>query len=164
MADSSHESTPLLKTKFNEGQAVVSADGNWMAYTSDESGRLEVYVQPLPPTGARWQISTGGGRQPRWRRDNREIFYLSPSSALMSAAVQQVGGDLRVDTPKQLFQTRVGIQPGDLNPGADVSQFGVSPDGQRFLLLNLSATADSEPLTVVLNWPSLLRAPGTQGR
>ena len=158
-----HEPTPLLKTKFNEGQAVLSADGKWMAYTSDESGRLEVYVQTIPATGERWQVSTGGGRQPRWRHDGRELFFLSPSAAIMSVATQPSAGGFHVDPPKQLFQTRVGIQPDDLNPGADVSQFGVSPDGQRFLVFNLSATADTEPLTVVLNWPALLKQPKTSG-
>ncbi len=91
----------------------------------------------------------------------RELFFLSPAAAIMSVATQPSAGGFHVDPPKQQFQTRVGIQPDDLNPAADVSQFGVSPDGQRFLVFNLSATADTEPLTVVLNWPALLERPAT---
>src|SRR4029077_15422640 len=69
---------PFLQTKFNEGAGQFSPDGRWVAYQSDESGKYEVYVAPFPGPAGKWQISTAGGTNPRWRRDGTEIFYMAP--------------------------------------------------------------------------------------
>src|SRR5262249_57200415 len=83
---------PLLQTRFNESLAVFASDGKWIAYVSDESGRPEVYVQTFPVSTAKWRISTAGGSQPRWRRDGKEIFYVSPDHRLMAVPVKGGGG------------------------------------------------------------------------
>ena len=79
---------PYLQTQFRENQGQFSPDGHWVAYTSDESGRLEVYVQPFPAAGGKWQISTNGGENPKWRRDGKELFYLGLDRRLMAVEVK----------------------------------------------------------------------------
>ena len=80
---------PLLATPFSETQAQLSPDGRWLAYASDESGTSEVYVQPFPSSGGKWQISSGGGRQPRWRHDGKELFFLTAGGGeLMGTDIQ----------------------------------------------------------------------------
>lgn len=78
------KSWPFLQTKFNEAEAKFSPDGRWVAYSSDESGRPEVYVQPFPGPGGKWQISTDGGGAPEWARNGRELFYVSLAGKLIS--------------------------------------------------------------------------------
>jgi Tol biopolymer transport system component len=77
----------LLATEFEESNGQFSPDGRWFAYTSTESGRTEVYVQTFPVSGGKWLVSTGGGSQPRWRRDGKELFYIAPDKQLMSVKV-----------------------------------------------------------------------------
>jgi Tol biopolymer transport system component len=85
---------PLLRTAFNEEQASISPDGRWFAYTADESGRDEVDAQPFPPAGGvKWQISSGGGGDARWRADGAELFYIADDRRLISVAIK--GGGLR---------------------------------------------------------------------
>ncbi|MCA1660594.1 MAG: hypothetical protein LC642_08695, partial [Verrucomicrobiaceae bacterium] len=79
---------PFLQTEFNEQAAQFSPDGKWIAYSSDESGAPEVYVQTFPASGGRWRVSTDGGRQPRWRRDGRELFYITADGKLMAVDVK----------------------------------------------------------------------------
>ncbi len=92
--------TPVLRDRFTEILAEVSPDGRWLAYDSNRSGRVEVYVQPYPITdSARWQVSTAGGRNPAWARDGRELFYMTPDNALMSVAVRAAGSTWRAGQP-----------------------------------------------------------------
>ncbi len=79
---------PYLQTEFNEQQAKFSPDGRWVAYDSDESTRPEVYVQPYPPTGAKWMISKNGGAHPMWRRDGKELFHLATGRNMMAVDVK----------------------------------------------------------------------------
>ena len=81
------EPIPVVKTEFEERDGQFSPDGRWIAYTSNASGRVEVYVQPFPGPGGKWQISTAGGTEPRWRRDGRELFYLASDGALDGTAI-----------------------------------------------------------------------------
>ena len=149
------EPVPLLKSTFNEAHGRLSPDGRWLAYTSDESGKNEVYVQDFPTSGAKWPLSTGGGSFPRWRRDGRELFYLAADQKLMAVAVS---GDatFHAAEPKALFEMR-GISLNRLR-----YPYAVTADGQRFLV-NLPVGQDtSSPITVVLNWQSGLAARETR--
>lgn len=132
---------PYLETRFSEFYGLFSPDGRWVAYTSNESGRTEVYVAAFPGAGGKRQISTAGGSFPRWRRDGREIFYLDPTNRLMAATVNGQGARFEVASVTALFETRsLGNSPYD-----------VSPDGQRFLIISASDAASAAGITVVVN-------------
>jgi len=133
-----------VNTQFRELDGQFSPDGRWIAYSSNESGRSEVYVAPFPGPGGKWQISTAGGNLTRWRRDGSEIFYLGLDAKLMVAAVNGRGSDFQVGAVKALFEVRpvLGLR----------YPYAVSPDGQRFLINSLPAEGDAAPITVVLNW------------
>ena len=100
------QSVPLLNTEFSEIECQFSPDGKWLLYSSNESGRYEVYVQPFPPSGEKWRISTEGGTNARWRSDGKEIFYLAPDRTLMSVPVRADGGRFEPSSPRVLFKTR----------------------------------------------------------
>jgi Tol biopolymer transport system component len=139
---------PLIEAPFREMEPHFSPDGRWMAYVSDESGRNEVYVTPFPGPGRKWQISTGGGVQPRWRRDGREMFYLAHNNDLVSVEVNARGDTFEVGASKVLFPTlplRVG------------NAYDVTDDGQRFLVNLLQQEQSPEPMTLVVNWPAALK-------
>jgi Tol biopolymer transport system component len=136
--------TTFLSTPFIEVEPQLSADQRWLAYTSDESGSLEVYVRSFPAGDGKWQVSTAGGRQPRWRRDGQELFYVAPDGTLMSVPIA-AGSPFTAGLPTALFRMSVP----DLAPqfGRD---FAVSHDGQRFLV-NWAAEQRAHA-TVVVNW------------
>ena len=142
---------PYLQTTFNEDYAKFSPNGRFIAYSSDESGRNEVYVQTFPVSGRKWQISVGGGAQPRWRRDGKELFYISPERKLIAVEVKSDTPTLEVGSPKMLFQTRLPGYPGPRN------NYDASADGQRFLMNNLLGDISSNPITVVINWTADLQ-------
>jgi len=139
---------PFRETPFNETFGRFSPDGRWIAYASPESGRNEVYVTRFPGPGGKWQLSAAGGTQPRWRRDGKEVFYLSPDNRLMSAEVNAAGSAFEVGAMRSLFATQAG------GPG---SVYDVSPDGQRFLVNTLVEEAAAAPITLVVNWPAALK-------
>ena len=141
---------PFLDTnvKYVVLFAQFSPDGRWVAYSSTESGRTEIYVAPFPGPGGKWQISTAGGSSPRWRRDGAEIFYLAPDNKLMAAALNGKGSSFEVGAVRPLFQT---------NSIGSISAFAVSADGQRFLINTASEQSASAPITVVLNWTAGLK-------
>ncbi len=138
---------PYLESEFIESHAQFSPDGRWVAYTSDESGRAEVYVQSFPISGGKWQISTTGGDQPQWRGDGKELFYIAQDRNLMAVTI---GGDATLDAgrPTVLFQTTVPIT----GISDDRNNYVPTQDGQRFLMNNLADIANSQPMTLVLNW------------
>jgi Tol biopolymer transport system component len=138
---------PLLQTPFNEAEAQISPDGRWLAYTSDEPGRPEVYVAPLPAMNERWQVSTEGGRRPTWRRDQKELFFVAADRTLMSAEIA-VGPVFRAAAPRALFQTRIVNSPF---PGFR-SLYVPDAAGQRFLVVTEPESFTSPPITVVLDW------------
>jgi Tol biopolymer transport system component/predicted Ser/Thr protein kinase len=145
---------PVLKTTFNETLAALSPDGRWIAYQSDESGRFEIYVQPFPLTGGKWQISAGGGGQVRWRQDGQELFYLGPDRKLMAVGVRADGGNFRPGVPKALFDTRASLSGGT---GTVWYPYAVLNNGQRFLVSTATKEAEATPMTVVVNWTAALR-------
>jgi len=133
---------PLLQTDANEAAAVLSPDGQWVAYTSDESGRYEVYVQSFPAGGGKRQISTAGGLGPRWA--GNELFYHAPDGKLMAITVKS-GTGFEASAPVPLFEFRPG---GNLI----TPYYVVTKDGQKFLLSTIVDTEAAAPLTVVINW------------
>jgi Tol biopolymer transport system component len=142
----------FLQTKFEETQPRFAPDGKWIAYVSNDSGRDEVYVQTFPTPGSKRQVSVGGGRQPSWRDDGKELFYLSPDRKLMAAPIS-TGQTLEAGTPQVLFQTPFNLPV--LSASASY-QYDVAPGGQRFLMLVPPGDA-TVPITVVLNWTAGLK-------
>ncbi|MGH9794017.1 MAG: hypothetical protein ACRD5G_04515, partial [Candidatus Acidiferrales bacterium] len=136
---------PFLEAQFRQRQPHFSPDGRWLAYISDESGRNEVYVTPFPSPGRKWQISTNGGEQPRWRRDGKEIFYLDYSNNIVAVQVAASGDTFDVGAPKALFQAL---------PMRRGNAYDVTGDGQRFLVNLILQQQSSEPMTLVINWPA----------
>jgi Tol biopolymer transport system component len=147
---------PVRITPFNEGLARFSpvkiGGRQWVSYTSDESGRFEVYVTSFSGLQEKYLISKGGGTQAVWRKDGKELFYLAPGGTLMSV---NITGATPIDTgvPTALFQTRMNVDVGPFGPPG--WRYDVSADGQRFLV-NQDVTPSDTPaaLTIVLNWPS----------
>ncbi len=132
----------IIQTRFTEAYPDFSPDGRWLAYVSDASGRNEVYVQAMPPTASKWQISTAGGDKPRWRADGRELYYIAPDRKMVAVPVR-TGPPFEPGVAVPLFDTNVtGFYPYD-----------VSADG-RFLLNTVGdvAAPTSSPVTIVLNW------------
>ncbi|MDE3188661.1 MAG: serine/threonine-protein kinase [Acidobacteriota bacterium] len=142
---------PYLDSSFAEGQATFSPNGRYIAYFSTETGRPEIYVQTFPQHLGKWQISTAGGGEPMWRGDGKELFYVSPTGEMMSVDVATGSGEFHASPPKLLFQQRRA------NPGVWRNIDAVSPDGQRFLMLVPESQASSSPITVVVNWPAVLK-------
>jgi hypothetical protein len=133
---------PVVNTPAYEGGPVFSPDGLLMAYTSDESGQMEVYLRPFPGPNKRRQVSTQGGTQPLWSRNGRQIFYRA-GDKLMVVDLSSVG-DLTLSQPRQLFEQRYVFQ------NISIANYDVSPDGQRFLMVKDEAGAGR--LYVVHNW------------
>jgi len=142
---------PFLQSEFNEKQGRLSPDGRWMAYASDETGRYEVYVQPFPATGGKWQISTGGGDQPSWRRDGKELFFVGEGQKLIAVGVDATSSTFRHTPPRELFRIRSGASVWTRN------QYAVTADGQRFLVNTSVESSGASPITVVINWGAGLR-------
>jgi len=145
-----------LKTEFDEGQAQFSPDGRFIAYRSDASGRNEIYVQPFPTASdGRWTISEGGGSQPRWRSDGKELFYISADSKVVAVGVS-TNPTFQAGPRKVLFQAP--IWGGGMTRQA--LRYDVTPDGKRFLINTVPTDAVAtlaQPITVVLNWTALLK-------
>jgi Tol biopolymer transport system component/predicted Ser/Thr protein kinase len=137
---------PFLRTRFDEVEPRFSPDGRWLAYVSNESGRFEIYVQPYPGPGGKWQISTEGGIDPVWNPNGRELFYGSGDKMMVVDIAAQPG--FAAGKPRMLFEGRYERAP------VPVANYDVSPDGQRFLMLKPSEQAQAAPtqINVVLNW------------
>jgi Tol biopolymer transport system component len=148
-----HKPTPYLQTESNETHARFSPDGRWVAYASDESGRSEVYVQSFPATGGKWQISSGGGDQPQWRRDGKELFFVAADGKLMAAEVNPGASTFQAGVPQPLM----GLHVPTIGITSIRNYYLVAADGKRFLIVNSMDDAASFPITVILNWPSLLK-------
>jgi dipeptidyl aminopeptidase/acylaminoacyl peptidase len=144
---------PALHTIFNETQGQFSPDGRWMAYTSDETGTPEVYVQSFPATGAKWQVSSGSGSDPKWRHDGRELFYIAADGTLMAASVNGSAGTFEAGSPQSLFQTHRAATRG---PHLFTS-YTPDADGRRFLVNALAGDVRPAPITIVLNWRAGLK-------
>jgi hypothetical protein len=137
---------PYLQTEFNEGFARLSPNGQWLAYTSDESKRGEIYVQTFPTPGGKWQVSTNGGTRSVWSRDGKELYFIGADGKLMAVEVAS-GAKFHVSVPEPLFDARV--------PGRQV-WFDVSKDGHFLIPVQLEQSANA-PMTVVVNWTAALK-------
>jgi serine/threonine-protein kinase len=137
---------PLVQTPASEAGGVFSTDGRWIAYDSNESGRLEVYAQPFPGPGRRWQISTDGGRQAVWAKSGREIFYRSGDK--MMAVEVETEPSFKLSRPKVLFE---GNYAGDIE-WFGYANYDVSEDGQSFLMIRTEEESAPARIHVVQNW------------
>ncbi len=138
------EPVPFLQSSFNESAAKFSADGRFVAYVSDESGRFEVYVRPFPGGDGKWQVSGNGGRQPRWSKDGKELFY-TEGDTLMAVAV--------ATTPSFTSSAVTSLFQDATLPGT-VHRYDVSADGRRFVLPEPVADPEEKPpsIHIVENW------------
>jgi eukaryotic-like serine/threonine-protein kinase len=132
-----------LDGPYGESNATPSPDGRFLAYVSDENGSNEVFVRTYPGTTGKWQISTGGGIEPQWRGDGKELFYIADDE-LMSVPLRVSRNGLEPEAPRRLFRQRLGAIVRN--------RFVVAPDGQRFLLNVPGTGRTTEPITVILNW------------
>jgi Tol biopolymer transport system component len=139
----------IVQDAFDEDFPALSADGKWMAYQSNESGRREIFITAFPGGGAKWQVSNNGGTSPKWRRDGKELFFLDAADTVTAVDVNTSGGAPQFGAPHALFQA-VGIQ-------RDFGPFDVTGDGKKFLVNSGNLKEGSDPLTLVLNWPAELR-------
>jgi Tol biopolymer transport system component len=137
--------TPLVMTPFSDQDPAFSPDDRLLAYTSEESGRWEIYVQALDGERGRWQVSSENGRRPRWRADGRELYFLAAPDRLMAVDVEP-GTVPRFGTPRELFRF-----PAD--------GYEVAPDGQRFVVASVGGGDPDKPLSLLTNWPHLMPKP-----
>jgi Tol biopolymer transport system component len=141
---------PYLQGPFNEMQGQISPDGHWVAYSSDESGIWEAYLQSFPEPGGKRILSVEGGMEPHWRKDGKELFYLARDRNLMAVSID-LSSQPKIERPHVLFRAPVPPLSRILS-----NQFAVSTDGQRFLFGPMESTSKEEQLTVLSSWPSLL--------
>jgi dipeptidyl aminopeptidase/acylaminoacyl peptidase len=134
---------PYLQSEFNETNARLSPNGQFLAYQSDESKRDEIYVVGFPKPVGRWQISTGGGTLPVWSRDGHELYFLSADRRLMTVGIGE-GAKFEPGVPKSLFETRAVF-------------YDVSKDGRFLMTVPSEQTTSSAPLTAVFNWQAALK-------
>ena len=147
MRMSDRKTQPFLRTQFIEGAPTFSPDGHWLAYVSNESGRPEIYVQPYPGPGGKWQISTEGGTEPAWNRNGRELFYRSGNKMMALEVATQPS--FSAGKPRLLFEGQYFTSNWPLAGTA----YDVSADGQRFLMVKATEQATSvTQINVVLNW------------
>jgi hypothetical protein len=138
---------PVVRTPARDLTAVFSPDGHWIAYQSNESGTEQIYAQPFPPTGFTVRLSGTTGWAPQWLATG-DVVYATSEQRFMSVAVSTAGGVFHADAPRELFTQRY--------IGGRGNRFGVSPDGQRFLLPVQQERPGDRPISVIVNWPSLL--------
>ncbi|MFN7916709.1 MAG: protein kinase [Vicinamibacterales bacterium] len=143
---------PYRQGKFLEGEAVLSPNGRWLAFTSNESGRDEIIVQTWPdPAGGRWQVSAEGGAAPRWRKDGRELFYVDLRGQLIAVSVV-TDGTFTIQKAITLFKTPFGPPVTNIGQQGAGSTYDAMPDGQKFLMGVQNGRGASLPLTVRVNW------------
>jgi eukaryotic-like serine/threonine-protein kinase len=138
---------PIATTAFAETLGTFSPDGRWIAYTTNETGQPNVYVQPFLRAGGKYRISPNGGRNPHWRADGRELFYLAPDGAMTAVSIDATDAVV-AGLPKRLFSA---------GAVSAYQAFSVTKDGQRFLVSTRPQEVASTPLTVIVNWASTLQ-------
>jgi dipeptidyl aminopeptidase/acylaminoacyl peptidase len=142
------DAAPLFQANFPETDGVFSPDGQWIVYVSRESGREEVFIAPRAAPARRQQVSVDGGGQPRWSRDGREIYFISPARNLMAAPVRRNGTNAEVLEPKPLFFSKDFLLGWDLRTR---TTYEVTSDG-RFLFAVPVDEPDARPVVAVVDW------------
>ena len=144
--------SPVLNSMFQESLAALSPDGHWLAYVSNESGLDEVYIQTYPTSGSKWQISTNNGTEIKWKRDGKELFYMTIAGEIMSVNTSELkqGGPFAAASPKSLFKTTIR------NSG-EGRTFDVSPDGKRFLVNIPADSPSNSQITIFTRWDQGLK-------
>jgi dipeptidyl aminopeptidase/acylaminoacyl peptidase len=146
---------PLLESTFSHEQLAFSPDGHWIAYASDKGGAFDVYIRAFPNGDREWRISQRVGNIPQWRADGRELFYWAQASRALMAVPIMSASSLEPGEPVKLFDV-------PLLRGGGFGQYSVTPDGQRFLIIEPETAADRQtrqdqtPIQVVLNWAAAL--------
>jgi Tol biopolymer transport system component len=143
---------PFLVARGSQAQGQFSPDSQWVAYVSNESGRFEVYVRPRDGRNLRWQISSEGGGQPRWRGDGREIFYVSLDGTLTAVPITLSKDEASAGVPVPLFTERTLRTNNNIFYYGGAAGYDVTPDGQRFLVNRLTQEPTAGPIHLVLNW------------
>ena len=143
--DGERKPRPWLRTPFNERSPRFSPDGRWIAYESDESGTREVYVALTDGGGEKKRLSPGGGRQPRWRRDGKEIFYIAPDDSIVATPVT-IGARVETGKAAPLFRVENGVR-----------DFDVAPDAGRFLVSTPLEKSPESPIRVIVNWEAVAK-------
>jgi hypothetical protein len=157
LTDAERHVTPHLTTPYNEYYPALSPDGRWLAYVTDESNRNEVYVRPFPGPGSKVLVSQGGGTEPIWSRDGRELFYrgsVADGPRLIAARVEAAAG-FRVLSRTPLFED------ADYEGATPHSNYDVMPDGQSFIMVRQGRFTE---VSYVANWPALLHRNGASGQ
>ena len=144
-----------LASKSNQGSAQVSPDGKWLAYATDESGVWNIYVTTFPGAVGKWQVSTGGGTEPRWRGDAKEMFYLAAENVVMAVSVR-AGSTFSSGTPQPLFRAH----PRPPISNTDVFSYDVTKDGSRFIVNRYVKPSPLPPLDILLN--ATAQTPGSK--
>jgi Tol biopolymer transport system component len=155
--DGSQNPIPFMTTEADEFMGQLSPDNRWMAFTSDRSGRDEVYVRAFPSGEGEWRISVSGGRAPRWKRDGKELYFIGENGKLTAVSVKGSPAGTKpafeAETPVELFDTHVVRGGNDT-----LFQYDVTADGKRFVINTNTSSAESAlVLTVVTNWADRLR-------
>jgi Tol biopolymer transport system component len=148
LKDKTGKTFPVANTEYEETLAQFSPDGHWIAYQTNASGRFEIMVQTFPEPTSKYQVSTNGGVEPRWRSDGKELYFISPDAKLMAASVKTSGSAFEAETPVALFQTRI---LGGGATAANRPQYDVSRDG-KFLINEPLKDSAASPITLILNW------------
>jgi serine/threonine-protein kinase len=155
--DGTHQVKPLLQTRFDERNGIVSPDGRWLAYQSNSSGTAEIYVRPFPNVGGgQWQVSTAGGSEPLWVRSGKELLYVGANGTLLRVPVEASGATWNNGTPTKLLEARYLTSAG----ASGGRTYDISPDGRRFLMIKASGTdalAAPPALIVVQHWDEELK-------
>jgi hypothetical protein len=153
-----------MQSPSDEGHPAVSPDGRWIAYQSNESGSWQVFVQPFPGLGSRWQVSTQGGTSPIWDPGGGELYYRN-GRAVISVPVEAKDDTFTFGNPRPLFE---GPYVNETSGPAGGPTYALSPDGQRFLMMTEQNPGDGKAgetqIVVILNWLDELQRAGSQGR
>jgi serine/threonine protein kinase len=142
---------PLFQAEWSARNAQFSPDGRWITYASNETGSSEIYVSPFPSVNGKWQVSRTGGQEPRWRRDGKELFFVSLDGKMMAAPVS-LGATFEAGSPVELFQTHRRPHVGS----TDIFSYDVSSDGQKFLINTNVENSKLTPPSITLHWASPL--------
>jgi Tol biopolymer transport system component/predicted Ser/Thr protein kinase len=145
----------VVQSQSNKEEPAFSPDGKWLAYDSDESGQWEVYVVSFPHGDVKRQVSQGGGRQPRWRRDGKELFFVATGNRLVAREIRDKGASLDFLATQSLFPIHSGPSP--------FRSYDATGDGKKFIVVSGGAELNTKGITIMANWPALLER-GTKFR